>query len=268
VLCAQTVVSDSGARSVRSAALGGAGVALVGDAASLFANPAAIATIRRGALEASYEHRATGANVFTGAAALRVGRFDWGVAGSATGLDAGGNASDALGLSALVFRYGMLAVGGTVKYVQQLRDSAKVYAWAGDVGLELAAFDIAALGASVQNISGDFGDGTHLRRLTRVGLTMNYVDPQGSFRLLTTFEGQWPEERASILVVGVEAGVVTRGIGVIGRVGTAGRSEPQGGAPVTLGGGIELRELHLDYAYQSSSSPGGSRHRFGFRWTH
>src|SRR2546422_8018409 len=39
------------AGSTRSAGLGGAGVALVGDAGALFANPAAIATVRRLAFE-------------------------------------------------------------------------------------------------------------------------------------------------------------------------------------------------------------------------
>src|SRR5256712_9333555 len=41
--------------STRSAGLGGAGAALVGDAGALFANPAAIATVRRLAFEGSYE---------------------------------------------------------------------------------------------------------------------------------------------------------------------------------------------------------------------
>src|SRR4029077_8089746 len=41
--------------STRSAALGNAGAALVGDAGAMFANPAAIATIRHLSIEGSYE---------------------------------------------------------------------------------------------------------------------------------------------------------------------------------------------------------------------
>ena len=39
----------------RSAGLGGAGVALVGDAGAVFANPAGIATVRHLSVEGSYE---------------------------------------------------------------------------------------------------------------------------------------------------------------------------------------------------------------------
>jgi hypothetical protein len=171
-------------------------------------------------------------------------------------------------MATLVFRFGMLAVGSSVKYVQQTRDGLPLHAWAGDAGLAIAVFDIAALGVSVQNLGGDFGDGTQLRRWTRAGLTMNYVDPQGTFRLLTTFEGQWPEGLSSVLVVGLEGGVVARGVGLIGRVGASGHTVSSGGSPLTVGAGVELRELHLDYAYQWSDVPGGVRHRFGVRWAH
>jgi hypothetical protein len=267
-LSAQAIVNDSGGRSVRSAALAGAGVALVGDAASIFANPAGIATIRRGALDGSYEQRAGGTTTLSGAGALRVGRFEWGVGAAAADVQAGGGASDVLALSALVLRFGMLAVGSSLKYVQQDRAGVPLHAWAGDAGVAIAVFDIAALGASVQNISGDFPDGTRLRRWTRVGLTMNYVDPQGALRLLTTFEGQWPEGRSAVLAVGAEGGVVTRGLGVIGRVGATGRAVPGGGSAVTVGAGLELHELRFDYAYQPADAPDGARHRFGLRWAH
>jgi hypothetical protein len=265
-LTAQTIVSDSGASSVRSAALGGAGVALVGGAASMFANPAGIATIRRAALDGSYERRTGGGTVLSGAAALRVWRFDWGV-GTAVNVRAGGGASDVLGLSALVFRYGMFAVGTALKYVEQTRAGVPSHTWAGDAGVTIAVFDIAALGASVQNLGGAFSDGTRLRRWTRVGVTMNYVDPQGTFRLLTTLEGLWPQGRSSVLAVGAEGGVVRWGVGLIGRVGATGPARPGSGS-LTVGAGVELRELHLDYAYQASDAPGGGRHRFGVRWAH
>jgi hypothetical protein len=33
-----------------------------------------------------------------------------------------------------------------------------------------------------------------------------------------------------------------------------------------VGGGIELRHLHLDYAYQNLALLGGGTHRLGVRW--
>jgi len=72
-------------------------------------------------------------------------------------------------------------------------------AWAGDVGMAIAVFDIMAIGVSVQNLGGDMGNGALLPRRTRAGLTLNYTDPQGTFRLLTTLEGMWTRNRSAVL---------------------------------------------------------------------
>jgi len=253
--------------STRSAGLGGAGVALVGDAGALFANPAAIATVRRLAFEGSYEQYLGGTTFGAGAMALRVGRFDWGVGAQALG-DASLSAADLLGVSSLVFRTGVIALGASAKYARQgLGGSATSDAWAGDAGLAIAVFDIMALGESVQNIGGELGGGTHLPRRTRAGFTMNYVDPQGTYRLLTTVEGQWPDTGSEFIVVGLEAGVVTHGVGLVGRTGYVGHSVATTASPFTFGGTVELGRLHLDYAYRGFDAPAGDTHRLGLRWT-
>src|SRR6185295_12584307 len=125
--------------STRGAALGGAGVALVGDAGALFSNPAAIATVRHIAVEVAYERYLAGTAFSSGAVALRLGRFDWGfgaqaldygteaiivpdsTTGGRRGIDTGGEflSVDLLAASSLVFRRGMLAVGATAKYARQ-----------------------------------------------------------------------------------------------------------------------------------------------------
>src|SRR2546427_10470784 len=64
--------------STRSAGLGGAGAALVGDAGAVFANPAGIATIRHLSVEGAYERYLAGSTMSTAAPALRLGRFNWG----------------------------------------------------------------------------------------------------------------------------------------------------------------------------------------------
>src|SRR5439155_598658 len=238
--------------STRSAGLGGAGAALVGDAGAVFANPAGIATIRHLSVEGSYERYLAGATLSAAALALRLGRLNWGAGAAA--LDYGaGSAADLLGVSSLVFRTGVIALGGSGKYFRQEVGGSSAHAWAGDAGVAIAVFDIMALGASVQNIGGGRSGAPPLPRRTRAGFTMNYVDPQGTFRLLTTVEGQWPEGHAAVLVAGLEAGVVARGGGAGGgahplpatadRAARGGRADPARAAPAAgaRAGGAGLR---------------------------
>jgi hypothetical protein len=253
--------------STRSAGLAGAGVALLGDAGSAFANPAGIATIRHVALEGSYERYSGGTTLSSAAVAVRVGQLDYGIAAQTLRAPSATTASsDVLALSTLVLRYGMIAVGTSLKYVRQGIAAPQVEAWVGDAGVAIALFDIFALGASVQNLGGHLVAGTYLPRRTRVGFTMNYVDPQGSLRLLTTLEGQWPEGRRSVLVAGAEGGILTRGMVFIARVGVSGRSSSSDGSPLAVGGGVALGRLQLDYAYRSHDAPSGAMNRFGVRW--
>jgi hypothetical protein len=254
--------------SARLAGMGGAGVAIVGDAGVIFTNPAGLATIHRLALEGSYEAYPSGATLSTGAMALRAGRFTWGAGAAALGRSYA--SADLLGVSSLVFRTGVAAIGTSVKYVRETVAGTRVDAWAGDVGFAIPVFDLAALGASVQNIGGDLGGGSHLPRRTRAGFTMNYVDPQGTYRLLTTVEGQWPSRGTGggspFLVLGVEGGVVKPGLGLLARVGYVGHSVTTAAAPFTWGGSLELGRLHLDYAYRADHTL-GARQRMGLRWT-
>ncbi len=272
--------------STRSAGLGGAGAALVGDAGAIFSNPAGLATIRHVAVEGSYEQYLAGSTLSAAAAAVRLGRFDWGVGaqaldygsepeivpdpstGGRRGMPTGATfrSADLLAVSSIVFRYGLIAVGTSGKYARQIIGGYTADAWAGDAGIAIALFDIMALGASVQNIGGDLGGGARLPRRTRAGFTMNYVDPQGTYRLLTTLEGQWPSGGGAVLVAGVEGGLVTRGVGIVGRVGYAGRAAANDASPVTFGAGVELGRLHFDYAYQGFDALGGGTHRVGVRW--
>ena len=267
-LSAQTGSVGVVSGSARAAGMGGAGAAIVGDAGAIFANAAALATVHHLAIEASYESYPSGATLSTGALALRVSRFTWGV--GAVALGPGYTSADLLGASALVFRTGLVALAATAKYARETIGGARVDAWAGDAGLAIAVFDLMALGVSVQNIGGDFGPaagGVHLPRRTRAGFTLNYVDPQGTLRLLTTLEGQWPSGENAFIVLGVESGVVTRGMGVLGRIGYVGHSSATSASPFTAGASVELGggRLHLDSAYRADDAL-GARHRMGLRW--
>lgn len=254
--------------STRSAGLAGAGVALVGDAGSMFANPAGLATIRGFALEGSYARYPAEATLSSAAAAVRLGHFNYGLAGVIRRPDtATTQPDDLLALTSVVFRFGMIALGGSVKYVREGAAIPQTESWAGDVGVAIALFDILALGASVENLGGDLSAGAHLPHRTRVGLTMNFVDPQGKARLRTTLEGQWPEGQSSVLVAGAEAGIFTAGgIGIIARVGVSGAAAANNQSPVALGAGVALGRLRIDYAYRALDMPSGGVHRVGARW--
>jgi hypothetical protein len=273
--------------STRSAALGGAGVALVGDAGAMFANPAGIATIRHLSIEGSYEPYLAGSAVSAAALALRVSRWTWGVGaqtldygsepvivpdpatGGRRGMPTGESFHpyEALAATSLVYRRGFVALGVTGKYDRQQIGTEVSDAWAGDIGMAIAVFDIMAVGVSVQNLGGDLGNGALLPRRTRAGLTLNYTDPQGTFRLMTTLEGQWTRDRRAVLVQGVEGGIVTGGVGLVARLGYATRPAVTDASRITFGGGVVLGRLAMDYAFQAYDVLGGGTHRVGLRWT-
>ena len=272
--------------STRAVALGGAGVALVGDATAVFTNPAALATIRRVAMEAAYERYLGGTALSVAALAARFGRFNWGLGahsldygsepeiipdsatGGRRGVPTGANfsAADLVAASSLVYRFGFLAFGATAKYARQSIAGDAVDAWAGDLGMALAVFDLMAFGVAVRNLGGDYGD-AHLPRSTAIGLTLNYTDPQGTFRLLTTGEVQWGE--GTSWIIGAEGGIVVGGMagaGLVGRVGFAHRPEAVTDSPVSFGAGVVIGRLQVDYAYRGFEVL-GSTHRVGLRWT-
>src|SRR5439155_759396 len=81
---------------------------------------------------------------------------------------------------------------------------------------------------------------------------------RGPCRLATTRRGKGPGgggggaggaggAGAALLVAGVEGGVVTRGVGIVGRLGYTGHSLATDPAPFSWGAGVELGRLHLDY---------------------
>lgn len=272
--------------STRSAALGGAGVALIGDAGAMFSNPAGIVAIHRIAVEGSFAPYLSGTTYSAAAFALRTGRLTWGVgaqaldygsepivvpdpaSGGRRGTPTGGTftATDLLGMATIAYRRGLLAVGVAAKYARQQIGDWDADAWAGDAGAAVAFFDILAFGVSVQNLGGDFGNGAHLPHRTRAGFTMNYVDPQGTLRLRTTLEGQWATGGSAQLATGLEGGIVAAGVGLVGRLGYVTRSPTDDTSRWSVGGGVELRRVHVDYAYQSSALLGGGTHRVGVRW--
>jgi hypothetical protein len=267
--------------SVRSAGLNGAGAALVGDAGAVFSNPAGLATLSHIGVEGAYRSLPATGKTMYGALALRVRQFDVAFGGAyldhgtdpanfpISGLPPGSESSERLAMGSLVYRFGIIALGGTLKYVRTNTGSEEHRAVSSDAGLAIAIFDIVAFGFSIQNLGGNWRGQSALEmpRLSRFGFTMNYVDPQESFRLLSTLELQWPEGRSSRFVLGMEGGVVVEGVGIIGRTAYGSRLEGTQQSRFTVGGSLAITRLSLDYAYQPKDFGGDRVHRFGLRLT-
>jgi len=272
---------------VRAAGLGGAGAALMGDAGAVFTNPAGLALIRSLALEAGYHGAPFDAYQASGALGLRLGQldvgfglqhFDYGseaelvpdpATGGVTGLPTGARvaARELLASGSLIYRLGLLAFGGTVKTVEQRVADLRERGVSGDLGVAIAFFDLAAFGFSVQNVSGNWngGSGMVLPRLTRLGFTMNYVDPQETFRLLSTLEVQWPAAAAARLILGVEGGMVVQGVGVLARGAYGSRPADAALSRFTGGLSVTVGTLTVDYAYTPTALLGGGEQRIGLR---
>jgi hypothetical protein len=273
--------------SVRGAGLNGAGAALMGDAASVFTNPTGLAFAPHLALEAGFFAGPFESYQTTGALTFRLGQFSvgggikyfdfgsepevvpdpatGGVTGTATGATI--NAREFLGVGGLIYRWGLLAAGGSVKLVDQRVADLRERGVSGDLGLTVALFDIAALGFAVQNLSGNWRSASTMvmPRVTRLGFTMNYVDPQETYRLLSTVEAQWVQEQEARFVVGVEGGVVVRGVGILGRGGYGTKQPGADTSHFTVGLSVALGGLTVDYAYEPVDLLGDGSQRIGVR---
>ncbi len=267
--------------STRSAGLNDAGAAIVGHAGALFSNPAAIATVRYISLEGSYRSLRDDSYVTAGTLAWRIRQFDLGLGmgyldyGSnprrygVAGVPNLSNTREFTSLGSLVYRYGVIALGGTVKYFSRAIDDTKDRALTFDGGIAIAFFDIMAFGFSLQNIGGNWRDESEIviPQLKRLGFTMNYVDPQEPFRLMSTLEIQWPERREARLILGLEGGIVVSGVGLIGRGAYGGQPSELDLPQFSYGGSVAIDRLALDYSYSAADHLAEPVHMFGLRLT-
>jgi hypothetical protein len=299
---AQATGTTSGAildipATARMLGLGGAYTAVVGDAGSIFANPAGLGSIRRLAIGTSYQRYLFDSYLVSGAAAVRFGRVDVGLGVQALnfGQDtvyrpdpgfggqrgvadpAGGmvGAYNAVAVGSLCYRVGWLSLGGSVKYLREhisIPDTT-LYDASGvgyDVGAALAFFDIAAIGVVVQNLGPELktstGTPAPLPRTVRAGLAINLVDPQETPRLLLVTDWVSPRGAEAYWIFGLEGGVVPGGVGLLGRIGITAGGSPTGRRAVVFGGGLVFHSLRLDYGYEGFDALGGGTHRFGIEW--
>jgi len=258
--------------STRSAGLGGAAVALNGDAGSIFVNPAGLATIRHIGLEGSLQRFSDGTILNRGAGAIRLYKFTVGAGYQYIRYSADDPLNGSLRwMGSAGYRRGMIAVAANVNYTSVEDSSGHIdRALSGGAGLQLAVFDLMALGFSVQ----DFGDhtisgvGLTLPTTFKVGYTLNFVDPQSTKRLLMTIEGNFTHGRPGRAAVGAEAGIVLKGVGIVLRGGYSkappGIAIGEGSAGASV---IISPHAAVDYAYQPRTPVGGQLHQLGVRLT-
>ncbi|MDX2207556.1 MAG: hypothetical protein SFU57_07920 [Gemmatimonadales bacterium] len=264
------VIADVAA-SVRSAGLGGAATGLPGYAAVVFDNPSAIGPIRVLSVEGAYAQGRDDLWYATAAAVARTGPVNIGGGYRYLRFDDGGPVQDnLLATFATTYRRGGAYLGASGKYVSVEDSSGKVFRTISqDVGATLAFFDIAALGFSVQNLSPESLDGPtlDLPTTTRLGFSLNLIDNYSKGRLLLVTESVWTDGDDRRTVLGVEAGMVFSGVGVVGRIGTGRQSRVANDDATSYGGSLVLSRARLDYAYQRRNAVSRRVHSVGLRWT-
>jgi hypothetical protein len=257
--------------SVRAAGLGGSGAALSGDASATFLNPAGLATIRNIAIEGAAQRYPDGTLEGMAAGAFRLFQFDLGGGIHYLKFSDTSAVKDNLQWTASgVYRFGLIALGSSLKYVSledstgDTRRSATV-----DAGLGIHIFDIMTLAFAAQNIGSwrVTGGPLQLPVTKRAGVMFNFVDPQGTARLLTTLDVIWTARAARRTIIGVEAGAVLGKVGLVGRIGYGARPERSGQKEASLGGGLVLSRFNIDYAFQRRTRLGREIHRLGLRFT-
>ena len=259
--------------SVQTAGLAGAGVAMPGYAGAIFVNPAGIAPIKVLSVETGFSRTPDRSTYAMAAAAGRIGKFNLGIGARYLRFPNGASTFDNLSWAgALVYRRGGIAVGGGAKYISiEEREKDIARSVTGDLALQVAFFDIAALALSAQNLGQArlSGSGLDLPAALHLGMSLNLLDTYSNGRLLATAESVWSRGDHGRTVVGLEAGAVVSGLGIVARVGSGRQPGVAGGllSNTTFGGSLLFGRARLDYAFQHRSALGRNAHLFGARWT-
>ena len=236
-------------------------------------NPSGLAPIRVLSVEAGFSRTPDRSTYAMAAAASRVGRFNVGVGARYLLFPASSPTYDNLSsVAAVVYRYGAVALGGSAKYVSvEERGGPTTRSMTSDLAVQVAFFDIAALALAVQNVGQVriTGAGLRLPDALHLGFSLNLLDTFSNGRMLATIESVWSEGEHGRTVLGLEAGAVVSGLGMVARVGSGRQPGLAGGllSNTTFGASILAGRARLDYAFQRRSALGREVHLAGVRWT-
>jgi hypothetical protein len=246
---------------------------LPGYAGAIFVNPAGIAPIRVLSLEAGFSRTPDHSTYAMAAAATRFRSFS--IGGGYRYLRFGSESEtfdNVSWVAGAVLRHGGIGFGASGKYISvEQRDGPITRSLTGDLAVQVAFFDIAAVAVSAQNLGqvSLSGDGLALPGSLHVGASLNLLDTYSNGRLLATVETVWSSGEHARTMVGLEAGGVISGIGIVARAGTGAQPGLAGGllSRTTFGGSLVLGRARADYAFQRRSALGEKVHLFGVRWT-
>ncbi|HEY8468453.1 MAG TPA: PorV/PorQ family protein [Longimicrobiales bacterium] len=271
----------------RPLALGGAYTALGSDAYALFYNAAGLAGAGR-AVGAAYHAYPVGVAAGSLAGVLPIGRLSLalgvhyldlgevqvlepdpayaGQRGRPTGETVGGGEVVASAGAAVAIT-STLAVGVAGKVVHIGLAEQSDAGVAADVGASAGLFGgRLRVGAALQNLGPAMGPGlpSPLPRTIRAGAALELGAAGPGIRTTLAAEAVHLEGRASF-ATGLELGYRDgRGRGFLARAGFDARArERDAASPVTVGGGIALGRVRVDYAYRAVGPLGGTHH-FGF----
>jgi hypothetical protein len=275
--------------SARALSLGGAYVAAGADDATLFYNPAQLATLEGLTASMSVQPYIEGSTLGAASAAFQLGPGTLGIGlqvlsyGSADeyvcdvttqcerGQPTGGTVS-ANDLAASV-GYGItwrtVRLGAAAKYVRQSLADASGGAPALDVGAAIDVWRGATVGLSIQNVGPDLetaGSSAPLPRFLRLGASLPWRGI-GPFDVLGTFEMAQHREGDFLPLGGAEVTWTSaNGVALSARVGALAQDDAAATSRISFGGGVRARNFALDYAYQSFDVLAVTTHRFGLRW--
>ena len=275
--------------SPRAMALGNAYAAMGGDEASLFYNPAGLATLERAAGGLSVQRHlasstlaalAVAGSVGPGTVALGLQVLDYGsepelvpdpVYGGERGLATGADVSAqdlvlSLGYGATI---GRVRAGAAAKFVRQRVADRSGGVAAFDVGVAGDLPRGITLGVALQHLGPELeiaGVAAPLPRQLRVAAMMP-LPSAGPIALAATAQLTRPRESGTLPAGGIEAAWrSSNGLRFAARAGAADRPDESAASALTFGAGLAARHLALDYAWQGYETVGGAVHRLGVRW--
>ncbi len=277
----------------RAAALSGAYGGATTDADVLFYNPAGIAALRAAA-GASYQRHVEDIGVATGSGAFSLGRVVLGASaifldygsidelipdpdfggqtGKPTGNTVGASETAARVAAALPLMDGRLHVGAAAGFVSTSIAGASRGTPLLDVGAQYLLPQV-TLAASLRNVGPGLSGGgladAPMPTQARLGAMVALSRPTGVGAVASADFVHEFNEGSTGIVAGVEAGLLpgpASDLGAVARLGYNGGTGSDGQGAIQFGGGLSLRGIAVDYAYQNYELF-GSLHRFGVRWT-
>jgi hypothetical protein len=275
--------------SPRALAMGESYTAVGDDDATLFFNPAQLASRHTASAGLSVQHYLLASTLAAfsaaghfgpGMAGLGIQVLDYGSEpelvpdenyGGQRGIPTGADitAGDIAVTAGYGVERGRVRVGAAAKFVRQRIADASGSAVAGDVGVALSLPRHITIAAAAQHLGGDLtlaGTSSALPRTLRAGLAAPLIT-RDRVSVLLAGDVRQVRETSSVLSAGTEVAIhASPTLTLIARAGASVVPAESDALPFTFGGAIATPHMAIDYAYHSFDDIAGAMHRLGVRW--